>query len=91
MGSDSGHIFVLFFLFAGYCPVGNHCSTDIQEMERWRVSSSSQGKLGPFFTDCTANTIKGRGSHLFMNIHLIHINALCHEYLSLSWIAAVVY
>lgn len=49
------------------------------------------GGVGPFFTDCTANGIKGGESHLFMNIHLIHINALCHEYLSLSWIAAVVY
>lgn len=51
----------------------------------------SHGEDDPFFTGCTANTIKGRASHLFMNIHLIHINALCHEYLSLSWIAAVVY
>lgn len=36
----------------------------------------SHGEDDPFFTGCTANTIKGRASHLFMNIHLIHINAL---------------
>lgn len=91
-GTEARYLWLFIYIFSVAIVLPNHCCVGILETQQWLQSGwGVGGGVGPFFTDCTANGIKGGESHLFMNIHLIHINALCHEYLSLSWIAAVVY